>query len=971
MEKGYNDFKTHIVKKEDTVQSICSQYGISEAELVQANPNVPLVSYGGGFFSSPTYRLDIKEGDTLQIPFFNEEKSKSGVKTIKGKNLVKVGEWETYEVEEWFEGTPEADRNPANVKWELHYLQNDTNPQKILEKNEGHFRFQEKAAYNKYKIIAFLNEPDPNGAGSLIVNVEPSEKAEILSVKLSDINNNPISKPLAYGEIVNAHVETTGLKGQFIYISLWEDDATGDGHSSENEKNLVEDGKVEVGDKGVAHKQFVLKPDFKKVANAYLAKGDSSEGSTHEYYVTAFASGETKASANLNVRNPDFQRERKTETGDHLSDKKQPPKPIVPPFKKNVPLQQPKKATPPVTQGKVGISNVSFSDVNGRPISGTVTQSALRVNIKSTGLKGKEIRFKLYEEDVTENELLLVKNFTLTGDDFTINLSLDKIPKSSGDDFFEGSTQELFVDIEVIESKAHIKSSVIDVDTKAFKHEPAESTTVAKVSDVKLPEKKDEKKTGCICKDYDLIWGNKVSCDFRKKVVEVAKNLGLPQEKNEGANWLMAVMALETGRTFSPTCGTFKKHKDDSKNGYVGLIQIGKVAAIDLGVKRTELLKLTNTEQLEYVEKFFKQKKFTGKLKTKTDLYLAVNYPNACGHGTEKDYVVYDSSKDAYDDNPMFKREKDEYFFDKKGKKQFYEGKKGSSYVWEFEEAINDFYNEGVGYKLNFFGTCPIILKNTTDKDIVTYHVYHDGKIEKRIPKEIKEGFEKKYKYVYHDKSDKEHAICILDWHNTKGKDVGVVFKTKPTHAEVLSDDNVSEGSTSRRVKYKNDDIAEYGKHPTKGKIWRLYKSNGKDIELIKMPDSLSYSNGGIVVKYEFSQTKRRYTGPGVFAGFVGALAECSFSDGIVTTGSCFKEASCFPSAEHVNGRSVDTIYYNNLNKDQKFVDAVIKFKFTEVLVGNNDYCKKIKNASDGGALHNSHLHSGNFSDDKITEIKK
>lgn len=486
MEKGYNDFKTHIVKKEDTVQSICSQHGITETDLVQANPQVPLAEFGGGLFSPKSYRLDIKEGDSLKIPFYNEEMTKSGVKTIKGKNLVKVGEWENYEVEEWFAGTPEADRNPANVKWELYYLQNDTNPQKILEKNEGHFRFQEKATDNKYKIIAFLNEPDPDGAGSMIVNVEASEKAEILSVKLSDINNNPISQPLAYGEIINAHVETTGLNGQFIYVSLWEDDAAGDGHSSENEKNLVDDGKVEVGDKGVAHKQFVLKPDFKKVANAHLAKGDSSEGSKHEYYVTAFASGETKASANVNVRNPDFQRERKTETEDHLADKKQPPKPAVPPFKKNVPVQQPKTAAAAAApQGKAGIASVTFSDVNGRPISGTVKQSALRVNIKSTGLKGKEIRFKLYEEDVTENELLLVKNFTVTGDDFAINLSLDKIPKSSGDDFFEGSTQELFVDIEVIESKAHIKSTVIDVDTKAFKHEPAESTTVAKVSDVK------------------------------------------------------------------------------------------------------------------------------------------------------------------------------------------------------------------------------------------------------------------------------------------------------------------------------------------------------------------------------------------------------------------------------------------------------------------------------------------------------
>lgn len=971
MEKVYNDFKTHIVKKEDTTQSICSEYGISETDLVQANPQMPLVPYGGGFFSTQTYRPEIKEGDSLKIPFFNEDKAKSGVKSIKGKSLVKVGDWETYEVEEWYEGTPESERNVANVKWDLYYLQNDTNPEKILEKNEGNFRFQEKAVGNKYKVVAYLTEPDLSNGSALVVNVEASEKAEILSVKISDVNNNPISGPLAYGQTINAHVETTGLKGQFIYVSLWEDDAAGDGHSSENEKNLVDDGKVEVGDKGVAHKQFVLKPDFKKIANAHLAKGDSSEGSTHEYYVTAFASGETKASANINVRNPDFQSERKKETEDHLGDKKQPPKGPTPPFQKKVPVQQPKMPVAPAATVKVGVSSVTFSDMNGRPLSGTIKQSALRVTIKSSGLKGKEIRFRLYEEDLIDNQLLLVKNFTITGDDFVINLSLDKIPKSSGDDFFEGSSQELFVDVEVLENKAHIKSSVIDVDTKAFKQDVAESTTVAKVADVKLPEKKDDKKTGCICKDYDLIWGNKVSCDFRKRVVEVSKSLGLPQEKNEGANWLMAVMALETGRTFSSTCGTFKNHKDDSKNGYVGLIQIGKVAAIDLGVKRTELLKLTNTKQLDYVENFFKQKKFTGKLKTKTDLYLAVNYPNACGHGTEKDYVVYDSTKDAYDDNPMFKREKDEYYFDKKGKKQYYEGKKGSSYVWEFEEAINDFYNEGAGYKLDFFGTCPIILNNTTDKDIVTYHVYQSGKIEKRIPQQIKEGFEKKFRYVYHDKSDKEHSVCILDWHNTKGKEVGVVFKTKPTHAEILSDDNVSEGSTKRRVKYKNGDIAEYGSHPTKGNIWRLYKSNGEDIELIKMPDSLNYSNGGIVIKYEFSQTKRRYTGPGVFAGFIGSLAECSFADGIVTTGSCFKEASCFPSAEHVNGRSVDTIYYNNLDKDQKFVDAVIKFKFTEVLVGDNTYCKKIKNASDGGALHNSHLHSGNFSDDKITVIKK
>ena len=956
MSTKYNDFRSYTVKQNDTVQDICMSNNISESDLAQANPHIPLASYGGGFFSSEKYKLDIKPGDELKIPFYNEEKDKKGVKVIKGNNKVKVGVWENYEVTDWYDGTPVEDRTEEKVKWDLYYMQNGTKPELILQKEEGKIRFQEKAVGNKYKVVAYLDEPSLNDGSALLIEVEASEKKEILGIEISDSNNKPISKPLAYGEKINVHVNTTGMKGEYIYITLWEDDAQGEGHDDTNKYNQVGvKEKALVGEKGVAHAIFTLHPDFKKIANAHLAKGDSGEGKTHEYYAVAHASGDSKASANFNVRNPDYKEKRKEEIKDHLAGKKQPPKTDVPPYKEKVGTNR--------TVATKGISKVLLTKNGAKQLLAT---------IYSSGLIGKKVRFQVLEHDSSGNDQLVDQTYTLNSDTFKIDIFLDRIEQSKGGGFWtEGFEQELFVDVEVLETHAHISSEKINVDINVFKVDEVKSTTVAKVGDTKLPKKEDEKKTGCICQDYDLIWGSKVSCDFRKRVVEISKSLGLPQAKNEGANWLMAVMALETGRSFSATAGTFKKHKDDSKNGYVGLIQIGKVAAIDLGVKRTDLLKLTNTKQLDYVEKFFQQKKFAGKLKTKTDLYLAVNYPNACGHGTEKDYVVYDSTKDAYDDNPMFKREKHEYYFDKKGKKQFYEGKKGSSYVWEFEEAINDFYNEGVANKLNFFGTCAVVLKNTTDKDIVTYHVFQNGKIEKRIPQQIKEGFESKYKYVYHDKNNNEHSICILDWHKTKGKEVGVVFKTKPTHAEVLTDDNVSDGSTSRRVKYKNGDIAEYGKHPTKGLIWRLYKSNGQDIELIKMADSLNYSSGGVVIKYNFSQTKRRYTGPGVFAGFIGALAECSFAEGIVTTGSCFKEASCFPSAEHVNGRSVDSIYYKNIDKDQKFVDAVIKFKFTEVLVGNDDYCKKIKNASDGGTLHNSHLHSGNFSDDKITVIKK
>ena len=51
---------------------------------------------------------------------------------------------------------------------------------------------------------------------------------------------------------------------------------------------------------------------------------------------------------------------------------------------------------------------------------------------------------------------------------------------------------------------------------------------------------------------------------------------------------------------------------------------------------------------------------------------------------------------------------------------------------------------------------------------IVTYHIYQNGKIEKHIPEKISPGFERKYKYVYHDKDDHKHEIGICEWHTIK-----------------------------------------------------------------------------------------------------------------------------------------------------------------------------------------------------------
>lgn len=260
---------------------------------------------------------------------------------------------------------------------------------------------------------------------------------------------------------------------------------------------------------------------------------------------------------------------------------------------------------------------------------------------------------------------------------------------------------------------------------------------------------------------------------------------------------------------------------------------------------------------------------------------------------------------------------------------------------------------------------------------IATFHIFYDGRIEKHIPAAIKSGYENKYQYIYHDKNGVIHDICTADWHLTKKKANGVRSNTIPSTSGIKSDNNVSEGNTSRRVIYNNGDIAEYGRHPSYGLIWRLYRALNEDIEIVKMPDQINYSKDDTIIKYNFSNTKRRYTGPGPLAGFIGALADIGLE--ITTTGSCFSEASCFPSAEHVNGDSVDTLYFLSVERDQNFINAMHKFHFKKILAGSSAYFYKtvnkkktyvFTNAADGGTLHDSHLHSGNFDSSQIKIVR-
>jgi hypothetical protein len=249
-------------------------------------------------------------------------------------------------------------------------------------------------------------------------------------------------------------------------------------------------------------------------------------------------------------------------------------------------------------------------------------------------------------------------------------------------------------------------------------------------------------------------------------------------------------------------------------------------------------------------------------------------------------------------------------------------------------------------------------VSDKVDLNEITYKIYwnsqNKGRIEKYLPNSISNYEEGMATFEYYDKNKTKFYICSAKWHKTTKKNIGVkYYGSMPSHQKIIIDEEVSEGQTERRVKYENGDIAEYGSNNGKT-FWVLYKAMDSKIELLRMPNELNLEK--VHVKYDFSKTHRRFTNPDAFAGFIGALAENNLK--LTTTGSCFVEGSCFPSVEHVNGGSIDTLYLDDSN-EQKFINAMNKFGFNKQITGKN---KKIfENAikEKSGTLHDSHLHSG------------
>ena len=136
-----------------------------------------------------------------------------------------------------------------------------------------------------------------------------------------------------------------------------------------------------------------------------------------------------------------------------------------------------------------------------------------------------------------------------------------------------------------------------------------------------------------------LAWAGHQNVDrmFCLLVIAMCKRLGTDP------NWMMGCMAFETGpkMRFKPNA------RNLAGSSGTGLIMFMASTAKSLGTTVEALAKMTQAEQLVYVEQYFKP--YIGKLNSLEDLYMAILWPAAVGKPL--DYVLFRRGTLAYTQN--------------------------------------------------------------------------------------------------------------------------------------------------------------------------------------------------------------------------------------------------------------------------------------------------------------------------------
>lgn len=273
----------------------------------------------------------------------------------------------------------------------------------------------------------------------------------------------------------------------------------------------------------------------------------------------------------------------------------------------------------------------------------------------------------VYHNPITEElSLLLAYPAQKIGDDFKIELNEESVQKLNCNYFWQ------------------LKYALEDYVGNLNKNLGCSALTIIG-EELDYGEKKKECKE-CLCKKYNLPYGNLLKCNERKKVVEVCKELFGEDRAIDMAQKLMICMQIETSK-FSPSIV-------NSDSNAVGLIQFTDIAIKEINKRhpedktsREELLKMSFIRQMDFVKYYFEP--FVKRLKihnTALDFYLCIFWPAAVEK--DDDFILCKENSEQYRQNKAIDQEKKGYICKKdfivKIKNSIIEGeKKRRNFLYE------------------------------------------------------------------------------------------------------------------------------------------------------------------------------------------------------------------------------------------------------------------------------------------------
>jgi len=890
--------------------------------------------------------------------------------TITGNQNPIVGETNSYAIN-LFGAIPFISTN-ASYEWYLFKKQKsgswiDITKNGVPKKGtKVDYKFFEPVAGDLFEIRVFevvqgllpSVEPSKKLFGKLEARPTASRNVEIDKVVLFNRGKKDINKA-SYRDTLVAQAFCTGLFGKEIEFQLWEDDAPGKGHDAAVNKNnkIPHPFKATVNEKGIAEVKIPLSADEKimrQIADKFLMRGDSGEGANHEYYVTAtyFGKGKKASQVNVLVANPDYQPKPKTDS---------------PKFQATFTGKTPKQ---PDAKGK--ILDAYFADAGGGKLTTVQVGKKVQVIIKTSGMVGKHIQYKVWEYDLGNNDLVyesgkikVVSDLILTGG-FTINQGTFGKGIDFGSMDSDSGKQNYF--LEVIPMDVSAESQKFGVNSEGLMEvEHVKSPTMVKTPETKKAngekcfcnrdfEEKDVRKFVKLLKGSEIIWegqaakgGKRITCNIDDKSFST-----LTKGLNAAINKYKINTCAQKMHFLAQVCeetGTFAL-SEESKSIF---------ASSESFYKGRGVLQLTGVRK--------KDKK-------------SYDAP-----GPYQDYADYKGDKNIVK-NPGIVATNINYCIDSGAwiwsiNKKMPSNKKSQAVIKWGKESAGKSLNELALYVDKYLELISVLLngrnaktnmpngwekrksnynllktgffrydyfhgsnnKPVDAKKIVTFHIYHDGKIEKHIPKEIKKDYENKYSYIYHDTAGKEHDICTVNFEKVQNWIVGS----------------------------KKDGGKGWAKRTVGGRI-RYYQMGTGKAELVKVVLPINYSKDGVVLKIG-DNTTREYLNPKAFASMLGAVANCGYED-FKFNGSTSSDGTGAPSLTHVNGVSFDFRYLrkdktgNNLHIDtepnalditrqEKFIDELIRFGYSQFYSYNIIINKKkfiLKNSTHL-AEHNHHLH--------------